>query len=218
MVQAGAFTWGRVSYTLNMVTRQIRLSQLSPSWKILITVFIITLSAGYLNGALNAALSVGLTPASVSDHYGGEMLSESEKTILEEKGFVEEEINLDEGEDDVRDHKHDGIMPGHEDGVKAISLQQMAQMAHVHLLGFSLLLLSMGILACLTALAEWLKVLLVGMLGLSFLFDIAGLYLVRFVSADFALLPVMTGITIGVCIAFISLRVLYELWIGEFLI
>lgn len=213
MVQAWALTWGRVSYTLNMVILQIRLSQLPPSWKILITVFIIILSAGYLNGALNAALSVGLTPASVSDHYGGEMLSESEKTILEEKGFVEEEIKLDEGEDDVRDHKYDGILPGHEDSVKAISLQQMAQMAHVHLLGFSLLLLSMGALACLTALSEWLKVLLVGMLGSSFLFDIAGLYLVRFVSASFSWLPVVTGIIIGACIAFISLRVLYELWI-----
>ena len=216
MVQAGAFTWGRVSYTL--MTDQIKLSQLSPSWKILITVFVITLSAGYLNGALNAALSVGLTPESVADHYGGEMLSESEKTILEEKGFVEEEITLDEEEDADNDHKHNDVMPEHEGGVKPVSLQQMAQLAHVHLLGFSLLLVSMGTLACLTVLAEWLKVLLVGMLGLSFLFDIAGLYLVRFVSADFALLPVMTGIIIGVCIAFISLRVLYELWIGEFLI
>ena len=197
-----------------MVTSQIRLTQLSPSWKILITVFIITLSAGYLNGALNAALSVGLTPASISDHYGGQMLSESEKTILEEKGFVEEEINLDEQEDTDNDHKHNDVIPEHEGGVKPVSLQQMAQVAHVHLLGFSLLLLSMGTLACFTTLAEWLKVLLVGMLGLAFLFDIAGLYLVRFVSANFAWLPMITGITIGVCIAFISLRVLYELWIA----
>ena len=198
-----------------MALNQIKLAQLSASWKILISVFIITLSAGYLNGALNAALSVGLTPASVSDHYGGQVLSESEKTILEEKGFVEEEINLDEGEDADKDHKHSVISPGHEGGVKAISLQQMAQMAHVHLLGFSLLLLSMGILACLTALAEWLKVLLVGMLGFSFFFDIAGLYLVRFVSSNFAWLSVITGIIIGVCIAFISLRVLYELWFHQ---
>src|SRR4030066_1511631 len=137
MVQAGAFTWGRVSYTLNMVTRQIRLSQLPPSWKILITVFIITLSAGYLNGALNAALSVGLTPASISDHYGGQMLSESEKTIIEEKGFVEEEINLNEEETADNDHKHNDVMSEHEGGVKPVSLQQMAQVAHVHLLGFS---------------------------------------------------------------------------------
>src|SRR3989304_8492594 len=135
-----------------MAINQIKLAKLSASWKILITVFIITLSAGYLNGALNAALSVGLTPASVSDHYGGQVLSESEKTILEEKGFVEEEINLDEREDNDtdNDHKHNDVMPEHEGGVKPISLQQMAQMAHVHLLGFSLLLVSMGTLACLT--------------------------------------------------------------------
>lgn len=196
------------------MTNQFRLTQLSPSWKVLITGFVITLSAGYLNGALNAALSVGLTPASVSDHYGAQMLSMSEKTILEEKGFVEEEITLDEQEAPANDYKHNDIMPRHEGGVKPISLQQMAQVAHVHLLGFSLLLLSLGTLACFTTLAEWLKVLLVGMLGLSFLFDIAGLYLVRFVSPDFSWLSLITGITIGVCIAVISLRVLYELWMA----
>lgn len=196
-----------------MFTSQIRLKQLSPSWKILITVFVMTLSAGYLNGALNAFLSVGLTPASIADHYGGQTLSGAEKAMIQEKGFVEEEVNLDDKEDaGHHDHTHNGIMPEHESSVKAISLQQMAQMAHVHLLGFSLLLLSMGTLACLTALAEWIKVFLTGMLGLAFLLDIGGLYLVRFVSAGLAWLPVVTGITIGVCIATISLRVLYELW------
>ncbi len=197
-----------------MVINKIKLAQLSTSWKILITGFLITLSAGYLNGALNAALSVGLTPASISDHYGRQMFSESEKAVLQEKGFVEEEITLDNEEGANSDQEHNGIMPEHEGGVKPISLQQMAQMAHVHLLGFSLLLLSMGALACFTALAEWLKILIVGTLGLAFLFDIAGLYLVRFVSADLAWLPVITGTAIGVCIAFISLRVLYELWIA----
>lgn len=192
-----------------MIT-QFKLTQLSLPWKILITVFLITLSAGYLNGALNASLSVGLTPASVSDHYGGQVLSDSEKAIMQEKGFVEEEVNLDSEE--AEDHKHDERMTEHEGSVKPISLQQMAQTAHVHLLGFSLILFSAGALVCLTTLAEWLKVLVVGLLGLAFLFDIGGLYLVRFVSVDFAILPVITGVTIGVCLAFISLRVLYEMW------
>ncbi len=196
----------------HVVIIQIRLRQLSPSWKILITGFIITVSAGYLNGALNAALSVGLTPASVADHYGGQKLSDTEKTMLEEKGFVEKEINLDAVDDADYYHKKNGMINGLEGGVKAISLPQIAQVAHVHLLGFSLLLLSVGALACLTTLAEWLKVLLVGILGLSYLFDIAGLYLVRFVGTSFSWLPVITGITIGVCIALISLRVLYEMW------
>ncbi len=193
--------------------QNIRFSNLSISWKILITGFILILSAGYLNGALNAALSVGLTPSLVAEHYGRQMLSESEKTILQEKGFVEEEVNLDEKEDADNDHKHDEKMPDQEGSVKPISLQQMAQMAHIHLLGFSFILLSIGILACFTALAEWLKVILVGMLSLAFLSDIAGLYLVRFVSTHFAWLSVISGITIGVCMAFISLRVLYELWL-----
>ncbi len=192
----------------------IKLSQLSLSWKVLITGYIIILNAGYLNGALNAALSVGVTPASISDHYSGQILSESEKAIMEEKGFVEEEVNLDGEGDAVNDHLHNGSVPEHEGGVKPVSLQQMAQMAHVHLLGFSLLLLSIGALLCLTSLTEWFKVLLTVTLGLAFLLDIGGLYLVRFVNAGFALLPVITGITIGLCIAFVSLRVLYELWMA----
>ena len=52
----------------------IRFPNLAISWKILITGFILILSAGYLNGALNAALSVGLTSPllqniTVSDLY-----------------------------------------------------------------------------------------------------------------------------------------------------
>ncbi|MCC7203414.1 MAG: hypothetical protein IT393_12235 [Nitrospirae bacterium] len=190
---------------------QIRLTQLSLSWKVLITGFIIIVSAGYLNGALNAALSTGITPSMVAEHYGGQVLSASETKELKEKGFVENEVNLDG--DDEGNQKHHDETAGQTTSVKPISLQQMAQLAHIHLLGFSFILISVGALACFTALAEWIKALVVGILGFAFLFDIGGLYMVRFVSANLAWLPVITGVTIGVCLAFISLRVLYEMWL-----
>ncbi len=191
----------------------IRFPNLAISWKILITGFILILSAGYLNGALNAALSVGLTPASIAEHYGDQSISSTEKTILKEKGFIEEEINLDaeEGNDHDNDHKEGMHEP--ESGVKPITLQEMAQMVHIHLLGFSFIMISIGALACFTVLAELIKAILVGIVSLAFLLDIAGLYLIRFISTDFSWLPVVSGIIIGLCIAFISIRVLYELWI-----
>jgi len=191
----------------------IRFPNLAISWKILITGFILILSAGYLNGALNAALSVGLTPASIAEHYGERSISATEKTILEEKGFIEEEINLDAEEGNNHDNGHKEGMHEPESGVKPITLQEMAQMAHVHLLGFSFMMISIGALACFTVLAELIKAILVGILSLAFLLDIAGLYLIRFISTDFSWLPVVSGIIIGLCIAFISIRVLYELWI-----
>src|SRR3990170_327537 len=176
----------------------IRFPNLAISWKILITGFILILSAGYLNGALNAA--------SIAEHYGERSISATEKTILEEKGFIEEEINLDaeEGNDHDNDHKEGMHEP--ESGVKPITLQEMAQMAHIHLLGFSFMMLSIGVLACFTVLAELIKAILVGILSLAFLLDIAGLYLIRFISTDFSWLPVVSGIIIGLCIAFISIR------------
>lgn len=193
--------------------QNIRFSNLSISWKILITGFILILSAGYLNGALNAALSVGLTPASVAEHYGDQSISATEKTILKEKGFIEEEINLDAEEGNDHDNGHKEGMHEPESGVKPITLQEMAQMAHVHLLGFSFIMISIGALACFTALAEMIKAILVGILSFAFLLDIGGLYIVRFISTDFSWLPVVSGIIIGLCIAIISIRVLYELWI-----
>lgn len=193
--------------------QNIRFSNLAISWKVLITGFILILSAGYLNGALNAALSVGLTPASVAEHYGDQSISATEKTILKEKGFIEEEINLDAEEGNDHDNGHKEGMHEPESGVKPITLQEMAQMAHVHLLGFSFIMISIGALACFTALAEMIKAILVGILSFAFLLDIGGLYIVRFISTDFSWLPVVSGIIIGLCIAIISIRVLYELWI-----
>ncbi len=196
-------------------------SGLELHWKMLISGFVIILGVGYLSAAINATLAVGITPSAIADHYGDKSLSESERLMMERQGFVEEEFSLDEEEDAMdasampMDHDMAGMadhkMPG---GSVDDSLppQILAQLAHVHLLGFSLILLAVGSLFCLTRLSAATKTAVVGLLFVSFLGDIAGLNLTRFVSANFAWLTMIAGTLIGVCLAVMILRVLWELW------
>lgn len=195
-----------------------RLRGLSPSWRVLVTGFLAVLGAGYLSGALNAALAVGLTPAAIGDHYRDQTLTRAEQATMEKQGFVEEEFSFDEPAPATHEHEHTdeaagGAMPGMmEGGGRSITPQQLAQLSHVHLLGFSFILLTVGALACLTTLPEALKVVLVGALAVSLAVDIGGLWLVRFVSDGYAWLTAVAGTTVGVCLLVTSLRVLWEVW------
>jgi hypothetical protein len=204
--------------------RQGRLRGLSPSWRVLITGFLAVLGAGYLSGALNAALAVGLTPAGIGDHYRDQTLSHAEEATMAEQGFVEEEFSFDTPEpaasDEMAAHDHEHMegvegsaMPGMmEGGGRSITPQQLAQLSHVHLLGFSFILLSVGALACLTTLGEALKVVLVAVLAVSLGVDIGGLWLVRFVSDGYAWITAVSGTAVGVCLLVTSARVLWEVW------
>ncbi len=200
-------------------------SGLALYWKMLISGFVIILGVGYLSAAINATLAVGITPTAIAEHYGDKSLSESERAMMEQQGFVEEEFSLDDDEDTAgvmdmgegMSMDHDmGKMAGHAMAVGSVddSLppQVLAQLAHVHLLGFSLILLAVGSLFCLTRLSSGAKTLVVSLLFLSFLGDIAGLNLTRFVSANFSWLTMIAGTLIGVCLAVMILRVLWELW------
>jgi hypothetical protein len=204
-----------------------RLYGLAISWRLLITMFVLVLGAGYLNGALNAALAVGLTPRAIAGHYRDQTLSQAEAAVVAKQGFVEQEVNLDQlGTEPAPEAAPAGAGGGgaamdmggggdtdHAMGMgKSITAQQLAQLAHVHLLGFALILFSVGGLACLTSLSEGVKSTLVVVLGLCLGADIGGLWLVRFVSEGFAWLTAAAGVGIGVCVALTFLRVLWEIW------
>lgn len=70
-------------------------SRLPLSWKLLITGFVIILGSGYLAAVFNAALSVGMNPQAIADHYADKSLSTHEATAIAERGFVEEAFSLD---------------------------------------------------------------------------------------------------------------------------
>lgn len=190
-------------------------TDLSLPWKLLLTGFLVLLGAGYLAAATNARLAVGLTPASIAEHYGDKRVTTAERAAIESQGFVEEEFSLDEL-DEGGDHggPHDSA---HMDDMAAtgddtLPPQVLAQVSHVHWLGFSMLLLSIGSLTCLTRWSDGVKAVLVTVLFLSFLGDIAGVNLTRFVSDGFAWMTMVAGTLIGACLAVMSLRVLWELW------
>ncbi len=190
------------------------------SWKILISGFIVILGSGYLAAVLNAALSVGMNPQAIADHYADKSLSSTEATAIAEQGFVEEEFSFDEEGEmnmDGMDHSQmDMSAMDHGAGMSGddtLPPQILAQVSHVHLLSFSLLLLAMGGLICLTQLTETIKALVVSLLFFGLWGDIISLNLVRFVSGSFSYLTVAMGTTIGLCFAFISFRVLWELWL-----
>lgn len=189
-----------------------RFSGLTLSWKLLVTGFVLILGAGYLAGALNAALSVGLSSADIADHYRDRALSAHEAAVLETEGFVEEPFSLDDPEPAPMDHA-DPARAG-QGGAPSVTIEQMAQLSHVHLLGFAMILLSAGALTCLSTLAEGVRAALVGALFLGLALDIGGLWLVRFVSPGFATLNLAAGVTIGICLLITSLRVLWELWLA----
>ncbi len=201
----------------NDIVRGVDFSRLPLYWKMLVTGFVVILGAGYLAAAINAALAVGISPAAIADHYGDRSLTDTERVQMEQQGFVEEEFSLDEEDEDMA--ATDGAMSHDMKGMAGGSIddslppQILAQLAHIHLLGFSLLLLAIGSLFCLTRLNSGAKTFLVTLLFISFLGDIAGLNLTRFVSPGFAWLTMIAGTTIGICLALMILRVLWELWV-----
>jgi hypothetical protein len=202
-----------------MFTKEFSFSGLALSWRLLISAFVFTLGVGYLSAALNATLAVGLSVDAIADHYGDKTLSSAERQAMMEYGFVEEEFSLDDENMDHTDVPDGammdyGAMDGHAGTVDdSLPPQVMAQLSHVHLLGFSLILISIGSLTCMTRLSELVKVTLVVTLFLAFVGDIAGLSLTRFVSDSFAWVTMITGTLIGVCLAIMSLCILWDVWI-----
>src|SRR3972149_5513782 len=98
-------------------------------------------------------------------------------------------------------------------GEQSITPQEIAQLGHIHIFGFSLLFISLAAILTLSAIGERWKILLLALLFLFLTLDVGGLFLVRFVSHAFALIPFISGIGSGAGIAAISLGALYDLWL-----
>jgi hypothetical protein len=206
---------------------KLSLSSLPLSGKVAVTLFLILLGYGYILAALNTKLSVGITTESIADHYADHSLTKAEAQDIEQKGFSEEEVVIDNGHEQGKGHEHahvhdQGGEAGHEQtpdhdhadkGNGTITPQQIVQLGHIHMLGFSLLFISLGIILVLSGIGEFIKVAILLMLFLCFAFDIGGLLLVRFVSPNLAILTFISGIGTGISIALINLTALYDMWV-----
>ncbi len=194
-------------------------SSLPIYWKLLVTGFIVILCSGYLAAVSNAALSVGMSVEAIAEHYGDHRLSSVEQQAIAQQGYVEEAFSLD---DEPAADASDGGMDmagGHDmsggKGDDTLPPQILAQVSHIHLLAFSLVFFILGSLACLASWSSRLKALVVCVMFLGLWGDIVSLNLVRFVDERFAAMTFAAGVTVGLCFAVISLRVLWELWIAR---
>ncbi len=182
---------------------KISLDSLPFSGKIAVTLFLILLWYGYILAALNAKLAVGATIESIAEHYSDHSLTKGEAQQIEEQGFSEEEVVIN------HDHEHPHLKEGNE----SITPQQIVQLGHIHILGFSLLFISLGAILLLSNMGEGWKVMILSLLFLSFSLDIGGLFLVRFVSGSLAVISFISGIGTGVGMAIVSLISLCDMWL-----
>ena len=83
-----------------MNTSTFQYSSLAIYWKLMLTGFVIILGSGYLAAVFNAALSVGMTPQAIAEHYADKSLTPAEMEMMDTQGFVEEEFSLDDEEED----------------------------------------------------------------------------------------------------------------------
>ncbi len=203
-----------------MYSQRFSYAGLPVHWKLLVTGFIVILCSGYLAAVSNAALSVGMSVDAIAMHYGDHSLSEVERQAIESKGFVEEDFSLDDeptaGASDAGDGMAMGAGHDMAGGMSDDTLppQILAQVSHIHLLAFSLLFMILGSLACLASWSSRAKIAVVLIMFLGLWGDIVSLNLVRFVDERFAAVTFAAGVTVGLCFATVSLRVLWELWLG----
>ena len=182
---------------------KISLNSLPLSGRIAVTLFLILLWYGYILAALNTKFAVGISMESIGEHYGDHSLTKGEAREIEEKGFVEEEVVIEHHEEPLKK------------GEPSITPQEIVQLGHIHILGFSLLFISLAAILILSAMGERWKIIILSLLFLFLSLDIGGLFLVRFVSQSFAVIPFISGIGSGAGIATISLIALYDLWLRK---
>ncbi len=203
---------------MNVCRQRFSYATLELHWKFLVTGFIVILCSGYLAAVGNAALSVGMSAEAIASHYGDHSLTDSERRAIESQGFIEESFSLD---DEPAGDAMDGMTmeAGHDMGGTAsddtLPPQILAQVSHIHLLAFSLIFMILGVLACLASWSRRAKVVVVLVMFFGLWGDIVSLNLVRFVDDGFAIVTFAAGVTVGLCFATISLRVLWELWLAR---
>jgi len=149
---------------------KISLNSLPLSGKIAVSLFLILLWYGYFLAALNAILAVGTSVSSIAEHYSDKSLTKDETRKLNEQGFTEEEIEINGG------HDHQAAENSGEEN-ETISPQELVQLGHIHILGFSLLFITAGIILLLSSAGEWFKIIILLFLFMSFSFDIGKIFL-----------------------------------------
>lgn len=94
------------------------------------------------------------------------------------------------------------------------SIHTLMRLSHIHLFGIGLVLLGVGMIFRHAVLSEWLKGALLVLPFLAIAADIAAWFLTHW-DPNYALVVVIAGAVLGICLAAQILISLYQLWFGE---
>jgi hypothetical protein len=166
------------------------LVKLPLTWKILISLYLLTIGTGYLFTSIQVALKVGLGYSNVLEHYSKN--PPQQETIHGEK-FDPFNLKI----------------------IEPVTLEKLVHNRHIHIIVQSLLFLSLGGLILLTSFSEKIKITLVVLPFLSILLESGGMFLTRYLDDSFALLILAGGGLMGISFGAIFILTFYELWIKK---
>ena len=143
------------------------------SLKLVLSLFLIMVSIGYVVGLINIHLKTDMSYTGTVSHYRGN---------LEEMQFPK-------------------------------TLGDLIQEQHVHIFGIAMLFVLTGVIFSFTSSPEAVKAVFVSLPFAAMLFDLGSFWLLRFVSAAFGWLSIISGATMAISFFLIVGRPLYEMWI-----
>lgn len=168
-----------------------RLAGCPPSMRTLCTGFLLTVGVGLLVAILEVHGAMGgLAPAAVAGTIRGDADRAAEAEFEDALGADEFGGGLSFGK----------------------GYREMLQTAHTHSLAIPLLFFGLGGVFLGTDVGERWKSVVLGVTFGVILLDLATLWLVRYASAGFAYLSVITGGSLALSAAILILRSLYDLW------
>jgi len=177
-------------------------------YKLLFTAVLCTLGTGYLFAMMNLALSVGLTPAKVIEHYWG---NETTQQDLRAKATVAdapaeaskvEELSFDSLEAET----------AAEPILAVPSFPSLVAEGHFHLFGYTFIFFLCAFIICFAELAPWLRNTLILAPFIASVFDIWSILLTRFVGPMFSWVLMLSGSAMGLSFIAVFFISMHQMW------
>lgn len=182
---------------MDEVMKLIPLNQLPLTWKLLITCFLLTLSAGNVAAGVYTGKYVGISYDAMVQTYSER---NEDNFPIPETGKTNEQGEMEIQLNEIPEIPH------------RVDLKLLLQDAHVHLFSHGVLSLLTGVLLIWTRLPEKWKLILIPLPFLGGTLDFAGMFLVKFVADVFAYLILFAGFLTGISFTIVFFIALYEMW------
>ncbi len=182
-----------------------RLNELSLTIRILFTATLMTMGTAYLFAVTNVALSVGLTPAKVIEHYWGTPATRA--SMEADKG---EAVAAEEEEMSFDDLEMDEAASG---PVVAIpSFSSLVAEGHFHLFGYSMIFFICGFIVSFAEANPIFKRVLVLAPFVGSVFDVWSIFLTRFIGPWFSWMVMMSGALMASSFLIIFVISIKQMW------